>query len=363
MFACPIRFTPLVPEHRMMALPRCPGRRRGFTLLELIVTISILSILSLFLLSAVQAARASATRLQCVNHLKQIGIALAGYESSHGRFPGINTPSSVDPVFGEVSAFCFSPFARMLGPLDQGPLYNAANFTDIPYTPVSLNANLTVMLAQLDTLLCPSDPASSPPGYGRVNYRFNVGPSPWFLPGNYDPDSWVGAFTTQKTYGPADFTDGLSNTVGASERIQGDWISNSSSLGDYALLPLGSIDTLAPGGAAAALGACARLGGSSERESRSGESWFLSGFHFTDYNHCNTPNAPLEDCAVDDFVEGINARILHQGVFTARSFHGHGVNVLLMDGSVRFVHDSIQLSVWRALSTRGRGEVVDQSSY
>jgi len=108
---------------------------------------------------------------------------------------------------------------------------------------------------------------------------------------------------------------------------------------------------------------CASASADLPIETRSGESWFLSGYHFTDYNHCVPPNATIRDCSLYSFQEGIHARTLHEGVFTARSRHPGGVNTLLMDGSVRFVRDGVNLAVWRALATRASGDIVSGDSY
>jgi hypothetical protein len=109
--------------------------------------------------------------------------------------------------------------------------------------------------------------------------------------------------------------------------------------------------------------AAASASASYPSESRSGESWFLSGYHFTDYNHCATPNSNIEDCSIYSFQESIHWRTLHEGVFTARSRHPGGVNTSSMDGSVRFIRDTVNLSVWRALATRDRGDLVPGDGY
>jgi prepilin-type processing-associated H-X9-DG protein len=98
-------------------------------------------------------------------------------------------------------------------------------------------------------------------------------------------------------------------------------------------------------------------------ETRSGESWFVSGYHFTDYNHCATPNARISDCSIYDLPENIQWRTLHEGVFTARSRHPGGVNTAWMDGSVRFVRDGINLAVWRSLATRDQGDLASGDGY
>ena len=108
-----------------------------------------------------------------------------------------------------------------------------------------------------------------------------------------------------------------------------------------------------------AVALCSSLPPTSAEESRGGESWFISGFHFTSYNHCLPPNDKRPDCALnlDSDTSSLDARVNLEGVFAASSFHQGGVNCLLMDGSVRFVLDSVNLDIWRALATRSGGEL------
>lgn len=340
-----------------------PSTRRihGFTLIELLVVISIIGILMALLLPAVQGAREAARRVECTNNLKQVGLALQSYSAKYAYFPGTTTPTAFTPR-GPASNHCYSPLARMLPELEQGPLYNAINLTGQGTIPSSLWANLTVMSTTVGFFLCPSDQRQVVSGYGRVSYRFNLGPSPWVAPAPCKQEALDGPFTTHRFYGPADFTDGLSQTVGGSERLQGDWVEGNWSPGDYVLTGAGdglmgnpnppflTIDW--------AVSVCAGASPSLPFETRSGESWVLSGYHFTDYNHCLTPNAKIRDCSLFSLTEGIHNRTLHEGVFTARSHHPGGVNVLFMDGSVRFAKDSVNLAVWRAAATRASGDIV-----
>ena len=337
----------------------------GFTLIELLVVVSIIGLLLALLLPAVQAARETSRRLDCVNHLKQIGIALQSYESTYGFFPGVETQSA-SVGRSSYSNHAYSPLARILAQLDQGPLYNASNLTGEATLPSSLWANITVMSLTVSLFLCPSDSIPSVSGYGRSGYRFNIGPSPWFAPAPLKLAARDGPFTSHEFHGPASYKDGLSQTVGVSERLQGNWTTGSWSRGDYVLTGAG--DSLMAGITEPltinwVVSICASVTESLPIEHRSGESWFLSGYHFTDYNHCATPNAELRDCSLYSFREDVHWRTLHEGVFTARSRHPGGVNALLMDGSVRFIRDAVGLPVWRALATRDRGDIISGDSY
>jgi prepilin-type N-terminal cleavage/methylation domain-containing protein/prepilin-type processing-associated H-X9-DG protein len=336
--------------------PKC--QRPGFTLIEALVVVSIIALLMGLLLPAVQSAREAARSLQCKSNLKTIGLALHNYLTSQNYLPGVDLPS-IPNRRGMISTHYFSPIARMLPQLDQTVLYNATNLSVSPVDGVAMN--LTAMKAGLSFLLCPTDAQPDVAGFGRANYRFNLGPSAYWASGPSSPFSLDGPFTVHRVYTAADFADGMSMTVGASERLQGDWGTGPFKVGgDYVYFktPNWHALLLEPD---QALRFCARLLPSEGYvESRGGESWFFSGFHFTSYNHCATPNQPFNDCGLGDSsaTGRLENRINRQGVFKATSFHPGGVNSLLLDGSVRFYQDSIDIAVWRALATRARGEVV-----
>ena len=296
--------------------------------------------------------------------MKQVGLALHTYAGTHGMFPGLNglTIDTRGPV--HFYAHAYSPFARMLAELDEQPLYNATNFSPAATSARALQDNLTVMTMTVALFLCPEDGAGPPPGYGRVNLRFNQGATPWNTPSSWSPDSHDSPFTMTRFYAPADFRDGLSQTAGVSERLQGGWVKSRWSRGDYLLTSVGAGGLVPHGGADWALGVCAAAPAGTAIETRAGESWFLSGLHYTSYNHCGTPNAPVADCSLYDSTSGtVHDRTLHAGVMTARSGHRGGVNVMLMDGSVRFVKDAVGKPVWRALATRAGGEAIDADSF
>jgi prepilin-type N-terminal cleavage/methylation domain-containing protein/prepilin-type processing-associated H-X9-DG protein len=337
-------------------------RGRGFTLIELLVVVSIIGLLTALLLPAVQSARESARRLQCTSHLTQIGLALHNYLTQQNVFPGIDLRTRAAPGRAiSYSTYLYSPIARMLPQLDQVPLFNAINFLLPPVEGAALNQ--TAMTASIGSVLCPSDRQPSVAGYGRVNYRFDIGPTPLWAPGSYYPLSQSGPFTVHVAYPPAAFLDGLSTTVGASERLEGDWTKGPFKLGGDNIY----LSTAPPPGishslwdADEAVRFCLGLSSSVPQESRGGESWLLSGLHFTNYNHCASPNMRVPDCALNtDHVGTLWDRTNEQGTFKASSYHPGGVNAMLMDGSVRFFTDGVDLRVWRALATRAGGEVFE----
>lgn len=330
----------------------------GFTLIELMVVVSILAVVSGLTLAVVQQAREAARRVTCVNHLKQIALAVQGYAGTFGYFPPIACQTAgLSKLPGDLpSAHYFSPLARTLNYLDQARMYNSINFASIPDSPSALIIHRTVMAVSLDTFLCPSDGRCPVPGFGRANYRFNVGPTHRISPGWSVPESWTGPFTVHRVYPPSAFRDGLSNTIGVSERCQGDWTKGPFKQGGDYYMKSYADGPFTPN-ADAAIAVCNALTPDAEVESRGGETWLMSGFHFTNYNHCLGPNPRRECSSWDDNSGSLHDRLLHEGVFSATSRHPGGVVASAMDGSVRFVNSSVALQVWRAVATRDGGEI------
>src|SRR5262249_15993433 len=136
--------------------------RRGFTLIELLVVIAIIAVLIALLLPAVQSAREAARRTQCVNNLKQIGLALHNYLSANDRFPMGGTPQydARNPTpAGPYEWMNYSSFAMMLPYLEQTVVYNSCNLLVCPDTGHGFAQvhNITAYNTKLNAFLCPSD--------------------------------------------------------------------------------------------------------------------------------------------------------------------------------------------------------------
>lgn len=335
--------------------PRPPTRspiRGGLTLIETLVTIGVIGLLAALLVPAVLAARGAAHRAHCANILRQIGLALNAYEAVNRYYPSTGYWEEKAP-YGRYGAFRFSPLAHLLPHLDQPALFAATNLAHIPND--SSQENHTVMLTSVGTFLCPADPGSPVPGYGRCNYRFNMGPSPRPWPRLRRDLAYAGPFADLENHGPATIRDGLSQTIGVSERLQGDWTKRIFRPGDYLI-----VQQLHPPDAPdAALARCAAASPDDPHDSRGGESWFIAGLHYTTYNHAGLPNPKRRECVFGGPGDGVAGKAAVPGVMPARSRHGGGVQAMTMDGAVRFVADGIELGVWRALSTRAGGEVID----
>ena len=338
--------------------------RRGFTLIELLVVIAIIAVLIALLLPAVQAAREAARRAQCVNNVKQLGLAIANYEGALGSLPwgegryGLNTsPSSL---------------LLMLPQLEQSALYNAFNFSSLINNGLwnLQNAlNSTGQLTTVNAFICPSDVNRinlSPNGFpnanpGPNNYAANAGNTGLTLQATTF-DQTVGPFpgNTAKCAKMSNILDGTSNTVGFAEIVKG--------VGAFA----NNLDNMTPSATPVSITVAA------------------SGVAQTDYSNCkkgvpskvsaNTGGYPFGAC----WWWGRSGQNRFTGVMPPNSFscdfasvnsdsdddaitagsrHPGVVNCGMMDGSVRGVKSTVNPTAWWAICTMAGGEVVSADAY
>ncbi|MGQ0636221.1 MAG: DUF1559 family PulG-like putative transporter [Planctomycetaceae bacterium] len=330
----------------MSAVTPCRlSRRRAFTLIELLVVIAIIAVLIALLLPAVQQAREAARRTQCKNNLKQVGLALHNYLDAHSAFP----PVSVLP-FGRTSE-PWSAQARLLPFIEQANLHNLIDWG----VSSEFTANPGVCQTRVPIYLCPSEindrarPTATLTHY-PLNYSFNEGT--WFI---FDPVSGRGgdgAFFPNKAMRASDLSDGLSNTLGASETkayAPNLWDSmNPNAAG------------VSPPDTPAAL--AAYFGGTFDSNGHT--EWVEGDVHECGFTTTFGPNTVVSytsggvtyDIDFTSMRDGESVAVPTYAAITSRSFHAGIVNVLLMDGSARSVGNSINLAVWRALGTRAGGE-------
>jgi prepilin-type N-terminal cleavage/methylation domain-containing protein/prepilin-type processing-associated H-X9-DG protein len=348
-------------------------RQRGFTLIELLVVIAIIAVLIALLLPAVQAAREAARRAQCVNNLKQLGLAAHNYTNTLGTLPWSHGPSGWND---------WSAHALMLGYLEQQSLYNAINFnTNIsPCQPGNVY-NTTIQYLTLNVLQCPSDSDKLSAASGHCSYSANVGSSADSfydaLSGNSPAATFQdGPFVCAgriKTVGFQGITDGLSNTALYSERIKGIGGANNNGQLD----PQKPSSQIFSGPAVTATNylpqayqpLCTAIqqtvatlysGNPSNTTDAQGGYWYCGYENMTSYNHVMPPNSKA--CFNGTYAGFSTNPGSAGGGVPPTSRHSGGVNVGMADGSVRFIKSSIGLQPWWGLGTIGGGEVIDSSA-
>jgi prepilin-type N-terminal cleavage/methylation domain-containing protein len=316
----------------------------AFTLVELLVVIAIIGILIALLLPAVQAAREAARRSQCSNNLKQTCLALHNFESATKTVAsGAFLPSGVGGT----------PFGTLVFLAQYMELTTITQTMNLKTVDAWTAPNDAALYTKPQAFLCPTDPS---PGkveaMGFTNYHGN-----W---GTWSPATgWDGVFghcddltgikrLPSLKFG--DVIDGLSNTAAFSEVVNGAGGAGSAKT-KFDCLDFGS----QPSTTDLAAARTALMAKDWNQASMlwdppwrwRGTPWTEGSVWRTGYNHLLTPNSPCWQTG-DWF----------HLVTPASSYHPGGVQVGLMDGSVRFVSESVDWNAWRALGTRAGGESI-----
>ncbi|WP_435016480.1 DUF1559 domain-containing protein [Tundrisphaera sp. TA3] len=310
--------------------------RRGFTLIELLVVIAIIAVLIALLLPAVQAAREAARRSQCINNLKQIGLAMHNYESTNSSF----APGKKGCCFGTWTVF-------VLPYMEQSNSYNAWNFVGDPTNAAtdifrySGVGNSTVARSRIMAYTCPSDTPNAPSGgvhsynyavnfgnTGQIQQTISVGGIDYTFGGAPFSDIMKGTTSQVGVSTIASVTDGTSNTMMLSEVIQAQGV---------------DLRGFVMWGDAAAFEAF--LAPNSPRPD------VIYTPNYCKYPFQNNPPCTGTPTATEP------------AMFASRSRHPGGVNSVFCDGSVKFVKNTININTWRAISTSKGGEVVSSDAF
>jgi prepilin-type N-terminal cleavage/methylation domain-containing protein len=301
-------------------------RRLAFTLIELLVVIAIIGILIAILLPAVQKVREAANRARCLNNLKQLGVAMHDYHDAYATLP-MGEPPPLPPM---TYTCCWGTWMVPILPyIEQDNLFKLyQNFggNDDTGPRYSGEPNITnVTSRRLAVFTCPSDTPNAPVSHiTSHNYGVNYGNTGYAQQANLNGVVFEGApFTRGKAFRFAEITDGLSNTLLASELVQG------------------------------------------QRRDLRGFTWWGDASGFESYLSPNTsqpdiiyidyycdPDLPNPPCSGDPTATA-------PSMYASRSRHPGGVQTVLCDGSARWVSDNIRLTVWRSLSTTRGNEVID----
>lgn len=323
-------------------------KRHAFTLIELLVVIAIIAILIALLVPAVQKVREAASRTQCTNNLKQLGIAMHNYHGVHKMLPA-----------GSLSSATYGPSALyfLLPHVEQGVLAANYNVGQSSGGSATGSINDTSGAARLSLLLCPSDPQSAhnTTEFGWTNYHVNYGR--WV---DVAPRQWDGVFPPNFAAGGApagtfvkfvQITDGTSNTGAIAEVCRGPYVANYARDRRWDCFEAGTVPTSSFAAAQTYLQGLnwqtATIGSNSWVNWRyRGYPWREGSVWRSGYNHLLPPNSPCW------YANGDWWKL----VTPASSMHSGGANVLFADGAVHFISESVSPTVWLGVGSRAGEE-------
>lgn len=350
-----------------MNTTKVSGQRSAFTLVEALIVIAIIGVLIGLLLPATRGAREAARRMSCSNNIKQLGLALHNYHSSHKQLPPAmsGTHTNANRLSGLVALTPFIEQQALWNTISNPSKLNSVNYPamgpepwDVQYDP---------WLTEIPTLRCPSDPATGG-RFGRTNVVFCIGDS---ARGIHDPAGTRGAFSSHKVLRFDDILDGLSNTIAVGEvatnlgdrSIQGQFAVNGSP--EVLENPSSCRDLTDPERPKFFLDqvALSDLG--------RGGCWADGAAGHGLFNTILPPNSGNV---------AVGGTIAVDGIYSVSSNHLGGCHVLMADGAVIFMTDSVECGdstastpaldvqeqtksaygLWGALGTASMGETIDE---
>jgi prepilin-type N-terminal cleavage/methylation domain-containing protein len=328
---------------------RTQNSREGFTLVELLVVISIIGILIGMLLPAVQQVRSAARRIQCANNLKQIVLATHSYEGHHKFYP-----TTFNVRAGEITRGSWSVHRKLLSWIEQGNASRAIN-SDVDWHQ-QVDSGMPAL--RVPVYSCPSDYKAglrfkdNRPYVHSTSYGFNQGS--WLIHDPVTDTPSDGAFRVNKATRHASFRDGLSNTLA---------VADVKSFTSYIRNATG-FDGTFPSDPDFFQGMTGELKLGTGQSSNTGHTVWADGrVHHTGFTTVFAPNTVVKfehdgetyDIDFNSQQEGRDLTRPTYAAVTARSYHEGGLNAARMDGSVAFFSTHIELPIWRAMGTADGG--------
>lgn len=343
--------------------------RRAFTLVELLVVITIIGVLIGLLLPAVQNARESARRTQCLNNLKQLGVAIQNYDSTTKHLPSgaISRAYPGDPSHPP-NFYRWSALAQLLPYMENKALLDLIDLSVPLYMPGAgypfAEQNKFGISQIVPGFLCPSDLNEQvKQETGPTNYVVCAGSGA----GGGTPFNTDGVFYVNSATTFDDISDGASHTIAFAEsslgadtpRVSGAFHSYTPERNYKFILSFSSTPDLTN---TKCLGSLSFNSTAATGNDPRGFAWSSGEYRCATYNHYYTPNANEYDCITSVTVDPTPEMERLYAAFgwrAARSMHPQGVNATRVDGSVRFYGDEVDPTIWRALATRSGEEQID----
>ncbi len=326
-------------------------RRAAFTLVELLVAVGLIGLLLMLLLPAVQAAREASRRIQCANHLKQIGLALQGYHDTHNSLPR-GRHVTYDTRYWIDGIPCRTPVDRSFLVAILPFLDNAALYNSMPSDAYILSRdNQTAISTLVGTYICPSDTDAAVPRLGEYE-----GPQPWPVADLHAVarTSYVGIMGSRYAHALPNPEQNCQVELELIRR-SGGCINDLSPL-NYASITDGLSATMVVSERATT----ALLGAKNPSISRRLGWWMLGEFGHSLSVTWDPPNSHKRS----------SAEYAANWACGASSMHPGGLNALFADGSARFIRESISSTrppaspgVWQRIATRSAGDIISNEAY